>query len=476
MIKSCWLVVCFCWGSLICSAQLSSDEQKRIDMIFDKWAGKDLPGYSIAITKNGKQVYSKGYGAANLEYGIPNNPSTIFHIASESKQYTAFCMVLLARQGKLAIDDDVRKYLPYVPDFGKTITIRHLITHTSGLRDQWQALNIAGWQSDDVITQAHVVKMVSRQKDLNFAPGERMLYCNTGYTLMAEIVKKVTGKTLRRFAADEIFRPLGMTNTHFHDNHTEIVRNRAYSYRPLDSLHFANAPLNYATVGATSLFTTVEDEAKWLINYETGKVGGKEAIEQMYEKGVLNNDTALDYAFGLTIDSYKGWKRIGHGGADAGYRSYTCRLPEAGLGFIVFSNMSTGSCQAMAMKMADVLVKAKTLTEPPPAKVSFDTPPPKPTQTYAPLLPGELAALAGIYYSDELEAVYEIVFADNKLVIKHRKYGDSKLEYTGNMNFTTDYSFMKYLCFSKDSNGSTTGFEVNSGRVLHLKFRKINKI
>ncbi|HEY5774388.1 MAG TPA: serine hydrolase domain-containing protein [Chitinophagaceae bacterium] len=333
---------------------------RKVDSVFNRYT-TTTPGCAVAIIKNQQIVFKKGYGMANLEYNVPITSSSVFHIASESKQFVAFCMLLLEQQGKLSIDDDIRKYLDYVPDFGKKITIRNLIHHTSGLRDQWQLLGNAGWQLDDVITQEHVIKLISKQQRLNFDPGEEHLYCNTGYTLMAEIVKKASGLSLREYTDKYIFRPLEMNNTHFHDNYRELVPNRTYSYSPKGAREYQHSVLSYSIVGATSLFTTVEDEAKWVMNYEHGKVGGKELIEKMYSLGILNNGKKLTYAFALSIDDYQGWKRIGHGGSDAGYRTYACRFPEQQLGVIVFSNFSNGNPNGMAMQIADLLLPKKEI-------------------------------------------------------------------------------------------------------------------
>ena len=333
---------------------------RKIDSIFSRYT-TTTPGCAAAIIKNDKIVFKKGYGMSNLEYNVPITPSSIFHIASESKQYVAFCMLLLEQQGKLSLDDDIRKYLDYVPDFGKKITIRHLIHHTSGLRDQWQLLANAGWQLDDVITQEHVIKLVSKQKALNFEPGEEQLYCNTGYTLMAEIVKKASGLSLREYTDKYIFKPLDMNNTHFHDNYREIVPNRTYSYTPGGANGYSHSVLSYSTVGATSLFTTVEDEAKWLMNYEHGKVGGKDLLQKMYSQGILNSGKKITYAFAINIGEYKGWKEIGHGGGDAGYRTYATRFPEQQFGIIVFSNLSSFNSYGMAMQVADLLLPSKEI-------------------------------------------------------------------------------------------------------------------
>lgn len=333
---------------------LPADIIQKIDNVFQSFTSSS-PGCAVAVSRNGKLVFQKGYGQANLEYNIPITPSTVFHIASESKQYVAFCMLLLEKEGKLSLDDDIRKHLDFVPDFGATITIRQLIYHISGLRDQWQLLANAGWQLDDVIKQEHVIKLVSKQRALNFNPGDEFMYCNTGYTLMAEIVKKVSGLTLREYADKNIFQPLGMKDTHFHDNYEELVPGRAYSYYA-EGGKYRHSVLSYSIVGATSLFTTVTDELKWLNNYETGQVGGKELIEKMFQVGTLNDGRKLTYAFALGIEKYKGWNRIGHGGADAGYRTYTCRFPEKNLNIVVFSNVAYANTWDFASKVADAFI------------------------------------------------------------------------------------------------------------------------
>jgi len=182
-----YIILIALFTTLSCSKNYVPDKDltAKIDSLFQKWDNNNSPGAAVSVLKDGEIIFEKGYGMANLEYDITIGPSTIFHIASESKQFTAFCIVLLAQQGKLSLDDDIRKYLPELADFGKKITIRNLIYHTSGLRDQWQLLAISGTRLDDVITQDHILKLVKSQKRLNFDPGERRLYCNTGYTLLA---------------------------------------------------------------------------------------------------------------------------------------------------------------------------------------------------------------------------------------------------------------------------------------------------
>ena len=236
----------------------------RIDQLFVPWDKKDTPGAAVAVVREGKVIFSKGYGMANLEYDIPITAKTVFHMASVSKQFTAFAIAHLAQQGKISLDDPVQKYIPEVPEFEKTITVRHLVHHISGLRDQWTLLMMAGWRLDDVITKDHILSLVKNQKDLNFEPGARYMYSNTGYTLMAEIVARVSGKSFAQWTKENIFDPLQMEQTLFYDDHEKIVKNRAYSYYSGDE-GYKKSVLSYANVGATSLFTTVEDLSLWVM-------------------------------------------------------------------------------------------------------------------------------------------------------------------------------------------------------------------
>lgn len=495
---------------------------RKIDSLFSRYT-TTTPGCAVAIIKNEKPVFKKGYGMANLEYNVPITPSSIFHIASESKQYVAFCMLLLEQQGKLSIDDDIRKYLDYVPDFGKKITIRHLIHHTGGLRDQWQLLANAGWQLDDVITQEHIIKLVSKQKALNFEPGEEQLYCNTGYTLMAEIVKKASGLSLREYTDKYIFQPLEMSNTHFHDNYREIVPNRTYSYSPGGSNGYSHSVLSYSTVGATSLFTTVEDEAKWLMNYEHGKVGGKDLLQRMYSQGILNNGKKITYAFAINMGEYNGWKEIGHGGGDAGFRTYATRFPEQQLGIIIFSNLSSFNSYGMAKlvgryvsprggmlnlswnngnlvnrqagqtaggtewKLAVKENNKYQLNDGPFLKfetssstdsvtrVVFENPNGFTEYSRQPVIvlkKEEAAAYAGTYYNEETEAAYTVMVKNGDLILQHRKFADAKLSVIGPDQFSCPNWWMSNLKFIRDKKGVISGFEVNGGRVLHLFYGK----
>jgi CubicO group peptidase (beta-lactamase class C family) len=340
---------------------------EKVDEIFTQWTNTYSPGTAIAILKDGKMLYKKGYGMANLEYNVPITPSSVFHIASVSKQFTVFAILLLEADGKLSIDDDIRKYIPEVPDFGKKITLRHLASHTSGLRDQWDLLTMAGWRMDDVITKDHILKIVGRQKELNFNPGEEYLYCNTGFTLLAEVVARVSGKTFAEFTKAKIFDPLQMSSTLFYDDNEKIVKNRAYSYQS-NSTGYKKSNLNYENVGATSLFTTAEDLSKWALNFSSLKVGNQAIITKMNTPAVLNNGKTFGYAMGQSVGKYRGLNEIQHGGADAGYRSFLARFPDQKLEIIALSNYASNDIGKIAHKIADIYLEGKFEKPPVPEK------------------------------------------------------------------------------------------------------------
>jgi len=309
---------------------------------------------------------------ANLEYRIPITPATIFHVASISKQFTAFAIQLLVQERKLSLDDDVRKYLPELHDFGKTITVRHLLHHTSGLRDQWNLLTLAGWRPQDVMTEQDILDLVWRQEELNFAPGAEHLYCNTGYTLLGLIVKRIAGKSLDAFCQEKMFKPLGMKSTHFHEDNRRIVPNRSYSYAAKKEGGFANSPLQYSNVGATSLFTTVEDLALWDQNFYDGRVGGQTVLRSMLEKGKLNDGKIIDYACGLQWGEYRGLKTVKHNGGDAGYRCTLIRFPDSRFSVIALANLASFDPEGMAYKVADIYLRGKLGPVPPVAMPSAD--------------------------------------------------------------------------------------------------------
>jgi CubicO group peptidase (beta-lactamase class C family) len=378
----------------------------KTDEIFRKMDTTVTPGCALSVMKDGKIIYERGYGMADLDHDVPITPHTVFHVASMSKQFTAASIVMLAQEGKLSLDDPVRKYIPELPDFGVPVTIRELIHHTSGLRDQWDLLELAGWRySLDLITDDDVLSLVSRQKALNFPPNTKHLYCNTGYTLLAQIVKRVSGQSYREFTTARIFEPLKMTSTHFRDDHAEIVKNMAVGYEPAKDT-FRSSITNFDTVGATSLLTTVEDLAHWDENFYDPRVGGKAMVDQMMERGKLNNGEQLDYAFGLVAGTYRGLKTVDHGGADAGYRSNMIRFPDQHFSVAVLCNSAPANPSDLARKVAEVYLGKEM--KPAEAAHGEDV---KGVQ----LKPEQLNSKVGTYVNPETDDVIRISMKEDKL-------------------------------------------------------------
>ncbi len=372
------------------------DCTNRLDELFKPWTRAGSPGAAVAVIQHGRLVFEKGYGLANLEYDIPVTPQSVYHVASVSKQFTAMALVLLEQDGKLSLEDDVHKYLPELPEYGHPITLRQLLQHTSGIRDQWQTLALAGWRLDDVITQKQILRVLFRQKELNLAPGTKHLYSNGGYTLAAEVVARVSGMPFPAFCQERIFRPLGMTRTHFHDDHRRIVRERAYSYEK-SPYGYEAAPLNYANAGATSLFTTPTDLVRWLDNVREPKVGGRAAVERLQEQAVLADGKKLDYALGLAIGQSRGLRTISHGGGDAGYRSFVLWFPEPELGVAVVSGLASFDSGGTAHKVAQIFLGEKTSAE---ERDPSAPPAPEKPRQYITLAPSVLDQYVGHYRTE----------------------------------------------------------------------------
>jgi len=416
---------------------------QQVDQLFQDYDRPDTPGCSLAILQHGRIAYKKGFGKANLEYATPITPQTIFHVASVSKQFTAMAIVLLAQSGKIDLDDEVRKYIPELPDFERKITIRHLIHHTSGLRDQWELLILAGWRMDDVITTADILELVKNQKELNFAPGSEYLYCNSGYTLLALIVERVTGKSFREYCRENLFEPLGMVNTHFHDDHTEIVRNRAYSYAPKEGGGFKHSVLSYATAGATSLFTTAEDLACWDENFYSGQVGGDAAIGQMHEQGVLNDKDLISYAFGLVVSQYRGLKIVEHSGGDAGFRSHLLRFPDEHFAVVILCNLSTMKPGILCRQIADLYLDEEFNAKGEPLE--------KQDQTYTHnITQSDLERYAGVYYNAHRNESMELEMRAEKLFLSDGP-GFELLPMSRDCFALTGYSDSRLIFGSKDA-------------------------
>lgn len=351
------VVIAFTSSTLGAGQSNPSDTNKlaeQVDALFVQWNKPDSPGCALAVIKDGRIIYQRGYGMANLDYDIPISTASVFNIASVSKQFTAMSVLLLAKQGKLSLDDDIRKYVPDFPQYQSPITIRNLLYQTSGIREYSHLMSASGVKYQDA-SDEDVFKILARQKELNFKPGDEYLYSNSNYFLLARIVRIVRGKSLREFAGENIFKPLRMVNTGFHSDSTEVTKKRAtgYSYNIYDG--FSVESVGAYHVGDGGILTTIDDLFLWDQNYYDNKLGGgNQLIEQFVTPGTLNNGRKLDYAMGLDVEEYKGLKMIGHDGVYNGFNASMIRFPEQRISVICLCNLASIPSPMLTREVADI--------------------------------------------------------------------------------------------------------------------------
>ncbi len=387
----------------------------ELDAIFAECKQPGSPGAAVAIMKNGQVILSKGYGSAQLEYGIPITPATGFRIASMSKQFTAMAITMLEQQGKLSIEDDIHEYLPEFPDYGEPITIRHLLNHTSGLRDDLTLWVLAGHRVEDVVTQQDLLSLARRQKQLNFSPGSQYGYSDTNYDMLAQIVSRVTGESFAAWIEANLFLPLGMTSSRFVEDYAAPIGNRAYCYERNDAGEFKNVLLSMGWVGSSGLVTTVEDMTRWLANFETREVGGDRVFEAMLTPGVLNNGEQITYARGLIVDTYYGHKVIRHSGTNGGFFCHMSYFPDERLGVIVLSNFPSSPWD-VANQVADLLLD-RGPDEPSQREEQESHMPSGPEPEIVMLTGDQLAACTGVYWYERNPnwLIRNVVLEDNRL-------------------------------------------------------------
>jgi len=425
----------------------ASGAEPKVDALFAAYDKPDSPGCALGVVKQGALVYKRGYGMADLHHDIPITANSVFHVASLSKQFTAAAIVLLAIDGKLTLDDPVKKHLPEFPEFAAgPVTLRHLIHHTSGLRDQWMLLILSGWRlGEDVVRDEDVMHLVNRQRDLNFAPGAEMLYSNTGYTVLAQVVKRVSGKSLREFTTERIFTPLVMKQTFFRDNHREVVKGLAFGFLQRMSGGFGQADPDFDTTGASSLMTTVEDMARWDAELRLPKVGDRWR-SQMEEPFTLTNGEKTAYRFGLISGTHRGRKVLEHSGGDAGYRAHLLQYRDHDLSVICLCNTSANP-GALARKTAEAFF----------GDAPEATPVKRPAVT---LQTSQLAPHAGLYWNPKDEEIYRVALRDGQLQL-HFGPDDHKLEALDGSTFRSGGIEMRFN---------------NSGALLKLPGRRAERL
>lgn len=338
----------------------------KVDKLLAKYDFKNGPGLSLAVIKNGAVVYKKGFGIANLEYGVPITTSTVFQAASVSKQFTVFSILLLEQEGKLSIDDDIRKYLPEMPDYKHKITLRNLANHTSGIRDNTDLANLIGTSEADLFSNEEAVKLITSQKGLNFIPGDEFQYCNSGYILLAEIVKRVSGQTFAEFIRSRIFAPLKMENSQIIDTPETIVKNMAYSYDKYENVYYKSI-LNHTFVGSTGLHSTIDDLSLWAMNFKKKTIGNDTIFNKMKEKTVLNNGEIIPYGLGLENQVYKGLDIVFHGGGIGRYGSRILIIPEHNFSVVYVCNSQEFHPFDIVYNIVDYYLAGKETTPSTPA-------------------------------------------------------------------------------------------------------------
>ena len=335
--------------------------QLALDSVFKDWEGTDVPGGVAIVVKDGEILWEKAFGMASLEYLVPNTTHTIFNIASVSKQFTAYGILLLEEEGKLSLDDDIRTYLPEVPDFGEVITIRHMLHHTSGLRSLHDLFHLAGWREDDRRSGEDLLRFLPKQRDLNFSPGSEYLYCNTGFILSAVIIERITGQRFENWMKDKVFSPLGMDHSFFRRDYTQVIPDVATSYKGMRP--YSKSIEFWAYIGTGNMHTTTGDLALWLNHVRVLNKQKDPLLRKMWTRGVLTNGDSISYALGVVVGNYQDKISISHGGSIGGFRAYLTYLPSEDLGVAVLSNYSFGNPGGKAQKILNVLVGKESRVE-----------------------------------------------------------------------------------------------------------------
>jgi CubicO group peptidase (beta-lactamase class C family) len=456
------------------SATAFVQQSAEVDELFRRWHTPESPGAAVLVVSGGEIVHAKGYGMANLDHGIPIRPNTVFDIASVSKQFGAMAMALLEADGLIALDDDVRRFIPELPDFGHTITLRQLVHHTSGIRDWPGTLRLAGWDYQDVISFDQILRMAMHQRDLNFVPGTEYAYSNTGYNILAEVVQRVSGMTFRQFTEQRIFLPLGMHDTHFSDDHSTVVRNRAESYRPVQGGEYRRVGNSLTALGSSSLFTTVEDLARWIRNFDEPVVGGPAVVARMHEQGVLNDGNRIVYAFGQNIGTYRGLATATHTGSWAGFRTVLQRFPDEQFAVVILANTTEMNPSSLASRIADIYLAERLAPVRAVAAgggTAAGAGSTAAAERWSPTA-AELHEYAGTYMSHELLTGWAVEIREGQLVASHFRVGEAIMRPLRPDTFSAP-NFGE-VRFERDAAGRVHAFTANSDRVRGLRFHRMD--
>jgi len=445
----------------------------RIATLLKDWDQPDTPGCSIAVVKDGTIIYSGGFGMANLDHSIPNAADTVFRIASVSKHITASCMLLLADEGVLTLDSDIRKWLPEIPEYDETITIRHLLHHTSGLRDYTSLMRLLEIGDEDLLTGQQTIDLIARQKGLNFSPGEKHSYCNSGYFLLSVICERASGKTLRQYADEKIFSPLEMTSSHYHDNHLEVTPKRATGYAPIGKGKYRIHETVLDHVGDGGVFTTVEDLATWTTALGEARLGAN-LLQRLQQKFTLNDGEVLDYCLGVVDTSFRGQRMLQHGGGWVGFRTSLAAFPEQGIVIICLGNCSAFnpgriSRQIAALVVEDLVAPHLQRTDRASDRRDRDE---SSTATPEDAKQWDHRQVLGRYHSSELEREWSIIHSGGPDVALVGFEGEPlAIAVTGDDLLAVDWWLKMRLI--RDEEDAVTGFTIESGGISGILFQRI---
>ena len=424
-----------------------------IDEIFAEYAKPGSPGCAFALYDRGRVLYDKGYGLASIEHGVAIDPRrTVFDIGSTSKQFTAASILLLAQEGKLELDDSVREYVPELPGYFGKVTLDHLLHHPGGVPDYIGLLSLGGVNVEDHATDADALRAIARQRALDFEPGTEHSYSNSGYFLLSLVVRKASGKSLREFAQERIFRPLGMDHTRVLDDHSLVIPHRAASYEPRPDGTWASSTSAWEQTGDGAVQTTVMDLAKWNANFHAPKIGGEALIEQLQQAGTLDDGRPITYARGLMVDKYRGLRRVQHGGAWMGFRAELMRFPDTGIAAAALCNVGSSSPSALLARVVDVVLE-RHLQPAPDASANL-------ANVNTATMDAAKTPLAqpdryiGTYYGPSQALVRRIEHRDGSLWYVRDGGQDSELVHLGNQRFRmVGTPVPAFVSFESDGNG-----------------------
>jgi len=444
----------------------------RIDPLFEPWTHSDTPGCALSITQDGVSVLERAYGLADLEQGVAIRTSTVFNVGSMSKQFTAAAILLLQEEGKLSLDDDVRRYIPELPAYGTPITLRQLAHHTSGLRDLPELLAYSGWNWVDDVPLARVLELLARQKRLNFAPGSAYSYSNSGYILLGEVVHRVSGQSLGAFSQQHIFEPLGMLHSRFYDHRSLIVPGRAAGYLKRDEGGYGAWRPTYEIVGDGGLLTTLQDLAVWERNLLQPRLGRdpRQLAAALMQPGTLNDGTPIEYGLALVSGDYRGLPTISHGGAVPGYKAFMLRFPEQGAAIHVLCNAGDIPVRALAKSVADAYLDGRFPRGPDAAPDGTAAAPAVGATKRMPSSES-LRKYAGTFYSSEVEARQVIRIDGEGLAVTVGYLAPMHLARLDTEIFEGP-DHVRYT-FTPARGGHAAGFEIDSEGVRGLQFRRV---